>query len=314
MPETLARFSLLLDSQSNNAKNRVNRQERVSQKMKRKKLTKEKLQQLLDYFGSVGKVAADLQIPYSTLYAWYKSYDISLPPSCMTVYNELREVPLKDAQRSLIVGSILGDGFLVKSKRAKNARFSVGHCGKQLGYLKWKKAHLSPFSRPLVLVETPGEKTIQGKSCVSSGHYILNTIAHPDIEKLYKVYYDLKGKRRIVPQLVSDLDLLGLAVWIGDDGCISLRKECRYSLKGSIATHCFSDQEQEILLMALKKFFGGHANIGYANKSRNQKQIYLSGTEEVEALLDMIVPLLPKTLHYKLAPQRLNAKLHRKDG
>lgn len=281
--------------------------------MKRTKLDKDYLERLLEEHQSVGKVSAFLHLPYSTVYAWYKSYRIDLLPSCMTIYQELRKSPLTSSQKSLITGCILGDGFLVKSKRAKNARFSVGHSGRQKGYLEWKATMLSPFSRPLVLAEESRNKVIHEKVCVTTGSFILNTIAHPDIEKLYQTYYDCRGKKRIVPKILEDLDLLGLAVWLGDDGSFSLRKECRYSLRGSIATLCFSDDEQEILLSALKKFYNGHAHIGYHNSKNNTKMIYLSGTEEIEGLLDKVTPLLPKSLHYKLVPQRLNAKL-RKSG
>lgn len=277
--------------------------------MKRKKANKEELEKLLDVHKSVGKVAAVLQVPYSTVYAWYKSYDIKLLPSCMTIYHELRETPLLPAQKSLILGSLLGDGFLVKSKSAKNARFSVGHSGKQKKYLEWKKSYLAPFSRPLIAAEMAGEKVIDGRACYSTGYWILNTIAHPDIEKIYRVYYDFKGKKRIVPDIIDDLDLLGLAVWLGDDGSFSLRKECRYSLRGSIATIGFSDYEQEVCLAAFQKFFPGHASIGYHNRKKNHKMIYFSGTDAIENLLADITPLLPEALHYKLVPQRLHAKL-----
>jgi len=83
--------------------------------MKRKILEKEELENLLNKYESVGKVAAVLSIPYSTLYSWYKKYDIKLLPSCMTIYEELRSVSFSDVHKSVLLGSILGDGSLLKT-------------------------------------------------------------------------------------------------------------------------------------------------------------------------------------------------------
>ena len=90
--------------------------------MKRDIFSKDKLEKLLEIYGSVGKVSSQMSIPYSTIYSWYKKHDIKLPPSCMTIYEELRSVELSDVQKSVVLGSILGDGSLLKNRRSKNAR------------------------------------------------------------------------------------------------------------------------------------------------------------------------------------------------
>ncbi len=270
--------------------------------MNRKILERSVLVNLLNDHGSVGKVAAHLSIPYSTLYAWYKKYKIDLPPSCMTIYNELRSVEFTRTQKSVVLGSILGDGGLIKQKSSKNARLQMGHCTKQFGYLKWKTKLLTPFcqSKP-VLAEKPGKKIIQGKKSCTSGYYIANTISHPDITEYYNKYY-FGGKKRVHTDVIDELDALGLAIWLADDGSFTFRKDCKYSIRGSIATCSFYREEIDLLVLALSKFYNGHLYIGQDNI------IYLSGTYHLNKLLDIITDILPKSIHYKLAPQRLIRK------
>lgn len=270
--------------------------------MNRKILDRSILINLLEKHQSVGKVSSYLSIPYSTVYAWYKKYKIKLPHSCMTVYDELRSIKLTKIQKSVILGSILGDGSLIKQKASKNARLQIGHCTKQLDYLKWKTKLLTPFCRSKpVLAEKSGKKVIQGKDSWTSGYYIVNTIAHPDITTYYNKYY-FGGNKRVHVDVINELNELALAIWLADDGSFTFRKECKYSIRGSIATHSFYRDEVELLLLALSKFYNGHAHIG------NENVIYLSGTYNLNKLLDIVVDILPKSIHYKFAPQRLIRK------
>ena len=140
--------------------------------MKREILKKEELEKLLSKYKYVGKVASSLSIPYSTVYAWYRKYNIKLEPSCMTIYEELRSVDVSDIHRSVILGSILGDGGLIKQRKSKNARLQIGHCTKQLDYLKWKKDLLNPFSTKVIKAEEPGPKVIVGVNSWSSGYFL----------------------------------------------------------------------------------------------------------------------------------------------
>jgi len=269
--------------------------------MKRKKVSKERLQELIVCHKSVAKVATELSIPYSTIYSWCKSYDIELLPSCMTIYEELRAAEISNVQRSVILGSILGDGSLLKNRRSKNARLQIGHCTRQLDYLKWKKDLLSPFVNKITLAENPGPKIINNKESYSSGYYFINTIAHPDITEYFNKYY-VKGKKRVIIDVIEDLDLLALCIWLADDGSFSFHGS-KTALRGSIATCSFTLEEIEILIVALRKFFKGTIGIDTYNNT-----IRLGKTKHLHDLLDMVTYILPKCIHYKFVPQRLRVK------
>ena len=271
--------------------------------MKREILKKEELENLLSKYESVGGVSSHLSIPYSTMYAWYKKYDIKLLPSCMTVYEELRDVNFSDIHKSVLLGSILGDGSLLKNRRSKNARLQIGHCTKQLGYLKWKKELLNPFARKIIQAEKPSPKIICNKESWSSGYYFINTIAHPDITSYYDTYY-YRGRKRVVEEVVHELDLLSLAIWLADDGSFSLHGKNKTALRGSIATCSFFKEELEILIEALRRFFTGSMSVDSYNNT-----IRLGKTSSINDLLNKIENILPRSIHYKLVPQRLRAKL-----
>lgn len=268
--------------------------------MKRHILEKEKLEELLIEYKSVGKVSSYLALPYSTVYAWYKKYDIQLLPSCMTIYEELRSVDFSDTHKSVLLGSILGDGSLLKNRRSKNARLQIGHCTRQLGYLKWKKELLNPFVNRVTLAEKPGPKIINGKNSWSSGYYFINTIAHPDITEYHNKYY-VKGKKRVIEEVIHKLDPLSLAILLADDGSFSFSG--KYSLRGSIATCSFRVDEIELLIEATSKFFKGSMGIDRYNNT-----IRLGRTKPINDLLDMVTEILPECIHYKFVPQRLTRK------
>jgi hypothetical protein len=270
--------------------------------MKRERLKREELLTLLEEFKSVGCVASYLSIPYSTIYSWYKKEGIKLLPSCMTIYEELREVELSPTHKSVVLGSILGDGSLLKNRRSKNARLQIGHCTKQLGYLKWKKELLNPFVKRITLAEKPGKKIIQGKDSYSSGYYFINTIAHPGITKYFNKYY-VKGKKRVCEDVIEDLTPLGMSIWLADDGSFSFHGS-KTALRGSIATCSFTIEEIEILIESIKKFFNGSIRIDTYNNT-----ISLGVTKYLHDLLDMVTTILPECIHYKFVPQRLHAKL-----
>lgn len=280
--------------------------------MLRDKFSKEDLEKLLDEYKSVANVAAYVSVSYSTVYSWYVKYGIKLLPSCCTIYDSLREIHFTDRQKSIVLGSILGDGCIKKNKSSKTARLQIGHGGKQVKYLEWKKEQLSPFVRCISKAEEPGTKrVICGKECTSSGYWIFNTIAHPDLNWFYNTY-SFNGKKKVHSSIIDSLDEIALAIWMADDGSFSTRG--KNSIRGSIATCSFSFEENEILIEALRKFYKG--NITLSKMKDGNPILYLSDSVAIKDMLNIIVPILPECIHYKLVPQRLTreAPYENKDG
>lgn len=276
--------------------------------MKSKIPKKEVLKKLMGEFGSMGKVAAELGKPYGTVRTWFNKYGLDRPKSCRNIYHELRSVGFSDKQKSVVLGSILGDGGLQIPKKGKNAKLTIKHCTKQKPYLEWKKRLLDPFSRPIYKSSDPGPVTICGTKSYSSGSFVAYTITHPTLTDFYGKYY-VDGRKRVHESVIDDLDMLSLSIWVADDGTFYSNKQFKNVVGGKICTNSFYYNEQLILIQALKKFYGDSGiNVIPHNREKNQFVIRLTNSKAMSRLLRKIRQVLPACIHYKLDPQRLNAK------
>lgn len=270
--------------------------------------SKDELIRLYISCGSIGKVAAMLSRAYSTVRYWFKKYDIETQESCMTVYQEIRKTPLSDLQKSVVLGSVLGDGTLRLAPHSKNAYLKIGHCEKQRKYLGWKKKILDPFSRPVVLSQKAQQKIIDGKKAYSTDQYEFRTIVHPDITYYYRTYYSKNHKHILGNDIINSLDLTALAIWFADDGSVYVDKR-NGVVSCTIATNSFDYTEQVILKKAVSKFFQGTINIRpQGNKDRNDMLLRMYGTKKLVDFLFMISSILPTNIHYKLGLQRLTCE------
>ncbi len=266
--------------------------------------TKEELIILHEKYGSITKVASAISRSYATVRHWYNSLGIVFNPSGMTIFKELRETPMSQAHKSIIIGSMLGDGGIWLAPHCNNARLYISHCEKQLGYLRWIHGLLMPFSRPITQTEKAGPKMLGDNIVNGSNFFRFYTIAHPDITDIYKTYYK-ENYKYVDKSIIDKLDLLAMSIWFGDDGSIS-RDRNGEPLSCSIATNSFSYKEQLILVEALRRFFNGKISIKqqggeYKGKRREDFVIVMSGKDEVNKFLDTIKLVLPERIHYKLS-------------
>jgi recombination protein RecA len=115
---------------------------------------------------------------------------------------------LTEAQRSIIVGSLLGDGAM----RCKaNALLEVNHASAQSAYVDWK------FDQLRELCGTPPKLKHGNGGRIA---YRFTTLSLPQLTPLYREYY--RGRTKVVPESLI-LTPLSLAVWFMDDGCKSHR-------------------------------------------------------------------------------------------
>lgn len=179
-------------------------------------------------------------------------------------------------QRSLIIGTILGDGYLRIVPRRKNAFLEVNHSASQKDYVEWKYDILRS-------VVKGGPKLRNG-----NGHRIacrFFTRCLPEITDLYKAFY--QNRQKIIPNSLS-IDRLGLATWYMDDGSKS---------GGSIYfnTQQFSLVDQVRLQKVLEKF-GIHSNL---NKDKQYYRIRVI-TKDAIKLCNLIREYIPESMQYKL--------------
>ena len=143
---------------------------------------------------------------------------------------------LTQQQKSVIIGSILGDGYVRIVSNRKDAFLEINHSIKAKEYVDWKYSVLKN-----ICVSPPKER-VSGKNDRKA--YRFFTKQHPEITDLMKNFY--KNKSKTIPNNL-ELNPIILAVWFMDDGSKS-RKHDVY-----LNTQQFSMKEQKILLHSLRK-------------------------------------------------------------
>jgi len=201
-----------------------------------------------------------------------------------------QSLTLTSDQRTIIIGSLLGDGTMRIGRNAKNANFKVDHGLAQKEYVEWKYAALKKFvfTEPKISYRYDENGDKYAKS------WWFRTIRHPALTGIYKKFYTGEGYRngkKIIPDdIASDINPLAIAVWIMDDGSYSRKKI-------DISTYSFSLPDIILLKELLKKKFNVGAN-HYKDREKGCR-IYFS-QEETKNLIQIIYPYIIPSMMYKI--------------
>ncbi|MBI2627296.1 MAG: hypothetical protein HYW77_03615 [Parcubacteria group bacterium] len=140
-----------------------------------------------------------------------------------------QELKLSDEQRSLIYGTMLGDGTIYGNQcyKPKNYRLQINHSSHQKDLVFWKYERLKNF-------------VLKDPKYVPSNHsWRFRTISHPELTEIHGLFY--KNGKKVLPQNIESIigDRLALAVWYMDDGCkwVSKLKEVGLILNTQSFTH-----------------------------------------------------------------------------
>ncbi len=179
---------------------------------------------------------------------------------------------LTEIQRSIIVGSLLGDGAM----RCKtNALLEVNHSYEQKFYVDWKYQVLNN------LVLTPPKARKGNGNRIA---YRFTTRSLPELTPYYRWFYS--GERKEVPGNLI-INPLILAVWFMDDGCRS--HQALY-----LNTHHFSYLSQQRLVDLLNVQSGIKATL---NRDKQYFRIRIA-VESVPIFKELTAPhMLPKFLY-----------------
>lgn len=181
---------------------------------------------------------------------------------------------LTEEQRSLVIGSLLGDGYM---SCKTHAYLKIGHSIKQKDYVDWKYSFLSPFVRT---------KPLSYRGNGNRIGYRFLTRSLPVFTPFYKQFYRDRVKR--IPDSLQ-LTPLALAVWFMDDGAQN-RKSVYFN------TQQFSIENQSKLQNILKLQYGFESSL---NKDKNYWRIRLY-QESAQRLKSLIQPFMPLSMQYKL--------------
>lgn len=184
---------------------------------------------------------------------------------------------LSGFQKEILVGLILGDGCLERTKNSDGARLKVSQCLKQKELVWWLYQNFS------VLVGTPPKSY--------RDELRFNTLTHSCFKYFYDIFYP-KGKKIVPDKIDHLLTSTAFVVWFMGDGSIK-SKECRGRI---LNTQGFDRTGIERLLVVLREKFNLISSI------RTQKdglQIYISA-KSAAILNDLLKDKILPSFHYKL--------------
>ncbi len=141
---------------------------------------------------------------------------------------------LTQFQKSVIIGTILGDGYLRIIPKRKNAFLEINHSFNQKEYVDWKYSALKNISN-----SSPKARKGNGDRIA----YRFYTKQLSELTDIYRSFYT--NSKKVIPENII-LNPTILAVWYMDDG-----SKCADNFY--LNTQKFELRDQQILLLALKK-------------------------------------------------------------
>lgn len=188
--------------------------------------------------------------------------------------------PVEGKLRSLLVGSMLGDGRLHRTPNG--ARFMENHADDQREYIAWKVKQWGPWVKgglnPVTWTNDGG--TFQG--------WRFHTVCHPSLIEWHARFYDETGPKRLSREVIDYVDDFALAVWFMDDGSVGWWPRITFGM---------DDVSQAMALAIFERF--GFAPRWQIHKERTGDFIF-EGEDQAERFLALVKPHMPKTMERKL--------------
>jgi hypothetical protein len=221
---------------------------------------------------------------WSNVYAYCREYGIEFD---FTVNADLRNTSFTPDQRSIVVGTLLGDGYLrPHGKIEKNYSLCFAHGEKQIEYLEWMKDNLKPFTTSDIPYKHK-KTSLHNHATVHSYH----TVCHPWLTELRKAFYP-DGKKTVSIDWLNQVDELALAVWYMDDG--SLNK--RYGTM-TFCTNGFSYEEH----LLIQQWFLDRWKLPVVIENRRNNQYSIRVNASVaKHLREILRPYIPPCMSYKV--------------
>lgn len=204
------------------------------------------------------------------------------------------QLTFSDECKSIVLGSLLGDGSLRIQKGYKNARLSIKHSEVQAKYFYWKVSKLK---------ELASDKSVQflkSTGFSSNNKLLFQSKSTEELTKLYN-YVCANNKLKIQRRWLNKLTPLSLMIWWLDDG--SLISNYR---RGVLCTDNFNYDELLILVRYFRIVWSVRVTIIKLSKNYKgvQKTYYrlAFSTTELKKFFKIFLHLIPiPEVLYKVA-------------
>jgi LAGLIDADG DNA endonuclease family len=199
---------------------------------------------------------------------------------------------LSDYLNSVLIGIILGDGFLYRSSATANTRFEMSFGYKYKLYAENIELLFKDY-----ISNSLKEVTIKGKDR-SYINYRLKTKTLPIFNQYHDLFYEeQKGKWgifkkvKIVPANIEKLlDPIVLAYLIQSDGSFSYNRVRIY-------TNSFTKAEVELLAKAINTNFSIFTGVTH---DRNNQWILTIGSRQLNLLREIVSPYFVPSMLYRI--------------
>ena len=188
---------------------------------------------------------------------------------------------LTEQQKELLVGSLMGDGYMRVGSSPLTAAFDETHGPKQYDYLQWKAEIMGAYTNKVI----DCMKVSNGKEYPSRR---LTTRMCTQLRPYYDLFYNSKGKRVFPANLKDLMTPFILAVWYMDDGSLN-----RYAPR---ITFGLDDLSLSRAIKALRKL--GLRPV--VHEDRRGVCCSIEFPSQSDKFFDLVRPHIPDCMSYKL--------------
>jgi len=194
--------------------------------------------------------------------------------------------PIEGRLKSLLVGSMLGDGRLVY--RVHATHYTENHEESQKAYLEWKIAQWGSWVQmePKPVDKVKDERTYRS--------WRFNTVAHALLNDWQVLFYERRdrGWKRLVPEIVDHVDEFALTIWYLDDGGVAWWPDLTFG----------ADVESRKVAWAIFEKFGLKPRWQPVKEmeGRETGAFHMEREDTAERFLEIITPHVPPCMAHKL--------------
>ena len=209
------------------------------------------------------------------------------------IEKQIKYEQLNEEEKQIIIGSLLGDGYIWRGKELLNSSYLILEQGaRQIDYLLWKGQKLKKIG--CKFYQYYKYSTVVSR--YTSRNQIRSTCSYM-IGNLCKEFYNENGKI-IKEEIINQLTPLGLAIWYMDDGTY-----CKRNTICELCTQSFSYEDNKKIVKMLKEKFDIQTEI-YKGHKENQYVIRFFG-ENRKKFFNLIRPHIFYKMRYKIGEEGL---------
>ena len=201
------------------------------------------------------------------------------------------ELPLQfsNEQHDILIGSLLGDGFIFKYKPTHKPYFSILRKAADEEYLLWEYNKFKNFC-----VAKPIYKSTYD-SRTNKIYFSIKFITCRS--ELFDSYYNnwYPNNTKIVPQNI-EISPLAMAIWFCDDGCITTNKSAPHRMHLKLATHGFDQNSICMLHELLQNRYKEKFLINTDNSMSVPHMFISAGDNAARAFLNEIDSVFPESM------------------